>query len=82
MEYILIFLLLFIIFILVYGLKNSLNKIELYEQFIRDRKNGYDELYNRMKEIDSRQLFEDDDEVGVVFTELKNEIESFKNILD
>jgi 23S rRNA G2445 N2-methylase RlmL len=59
-----------------------LNKIELYEQFIRDRKNGYDELYNRMKEIDSRDLFESDDEVGVVFTELKNEIESFKNILD
>jgi hypothetical protein len=35
-----------------------------------------------MKEIDSRDLFESDDEVGVVFTELKNEIESFKNILD
>jgi 23S rRNA G2445 N2-methylase RlmL len=82
MEYILISLLIVIISILIYGLKNSLNKIELYEQFIRDRKNGYDELYNRMKEIDSRDLFESDDEVGVVFTELKNEIESFKNILD
>lgn len=82
MEYILISLLITIIGILIYGLKNSLNKIELYEQFIRDRKNGYDELYNRMKEIDSRDLFESDDEVGIVFTELKNEIESFKNILD
>ena len=31
-----------------------------------------------MKEIDSRELFEKDDEVGVIFTELKNEIEEFK----
>jgi len=82
MEYILILLLLSIIIILIYGLKNSLNKIETYETFIRERRDGYTQLYNRMKDIDSRNLFESDDEVGVVFTELKDEIESFKNILD
>ena len=74
MEYILILLLLSIIIILIYGLKNSLNKIETYETFIRERRDGYTQLYNRMKDIDSRNLFESDDEVGVVFTELKDEI--------
>ena len=32
-----------------------------------------------MKEIDLKGSFESDDEVGVVFSELKNTIESYKN---
>ena len=82
MEILVIIFILSIFSFLLYGLNNSLKKIEVYEEFIRERRDGYTQLYNRMKEIDSRDLFESDDEVGVVFTELKNEIESFKNILD
>ena len=36
-------------------------------------------MLNDMREIDLKGSFESDDEVGVVFTELKNTIESYKN---
>ena len=36
-------------------------------------------MLGEMKEIDSNGAFESDDEVGGVFTELKNTIESYKN---
>ena len=36
-------------------------------------------MLGEMKEIDSNGAFESDDEVGAVFTDLKNTIESYKN---
>jgi hypothetical protein len=36
-------------------------------------------ILGEMKEIDLKGSFESDDEVGVVFSELKNTIESYKN---
>ena len=36
-------------------------------------------MLEKMKEIDLKGSFESDDEVGVVFSELKNTIESYKN---
>jgi hypothetical protein len=36
-------------------------------------------MLSEMKEIDLKGSFESDDEVGVVFSELKNTIESYKN---
>jgi hypothetical protein len=38
-----------------------------------------DNMLGEMKEIDLKGSFESDDEVGVVFSELKNTIESYKN---
>ena len=35
-------------------------------------------MLGEMKEIDLKGSFESDDEVGIVFTELKNTIESYK----
>ncbi len=64
------------------GIINLLNKIDTYENFIRDRQDAYQELLYRIREIDSKQLFESDDEVGVTFAEIKNEIEEFKNIIE
>jgi hypothetical protein len=81
-EYISIAFIILIIGLLIYALKNALNKIEAYEQFIKDRRAAYIELLQNLRDIDSRELFEKDDDVGTTFTELKNEIESFKNILD
>lgn len=59
---------------------------------VEDRVNDYDELVEysiqtlermqtEMREIDIRGSFESDDEVGVVFNELKNTIEKYKNNL-
>jgi Tfp pilus assembly protein PilO len=82
MEYILILLLIVIIGFLFYTLKTALDKIELYEQFIVDRRDAYYQLLQNIRDIDAKQIFEKDDEVGVTFDEIKNEIEEFKNIIE
>ena len=82
MEVIIILFLLVLCGVLVYLVKNSLNKIEFYENFINDRRIQYETLLNTIREIDSKELFEKDDDVGAVFTQIKDEIESFENILD
>lgn len=71
-----------IIGLMIYMLYNSSNKIQFYENFIIDKREKYYELLNTIREIDSKDLFEKDDDVGAVFSQIKDEIESFKNIID
>jgi HKD family nuclease len=40
-----------------------------------------EQMLQEMKDLDIREAFESDDEVGVVFRELKDTIEKYKNIL-
>jgi len=82
MEIFLILFLFLIILILIYGIFNILKKIEYYENFILDRREQYQELLKTIRELDSKELFEKDDDVGSVFTQIKEEIESFKNIIE
>ena len=85
MEYILIgilTILIAIICVLFYILKTALDKLEIYEQFIIDRRDSYYQLLQNIRDIDAKQIFEKDDEVGVTFDEIKNEIEEFKNIIE
>ena len=82
MEYILIAILIVIIGVLFYTLKTALDKIEVYEQFIIDRRDSYYQLLQNIRDIDAKQIFEKDDEVGVTFDEIKSEIEEFKNIIE
>jgi hypothetical protein len=39
-------------------------------------------LLQNIRDIDAKQIFEKDDEVGVTFDDIKNEIEEFKNIIE
>jgi hypothetical protein len=82
MEYMLITVLIVIIGVLFYTLKTALDKIEIYEQFIIDRRDAYYQLLQNIRDIDAKQIFEKDDEVGVTFDEIKTEIEEFKNIIE
>ena len=82
MELFLIIFLFLIILALLYGIFNVIRKIEYYEGFILDRRLKYEQLLKTIREIDSNELFEKDDDVGTVFTQIKDEIESFENILD
>jgi len=66
----------------VVGCLNLLKKVDAYEDFILDRQDAYESLLERIRNIDSREIFEKDDEVGVTFDEIKNEIEEFKNIIE
>lgn len=82
MEIFIIIFLVLIIVALLYGIVNALQKIEYYEGFIVNRRREYERLLNTIKEIDSKELFEKDDDVGSVFTQIKEEIESFENIIE
>jgi hypothetical protein len=64
------------------GIVNLLNKVDAYENFILDRQEAYETLLQRIRDIDSKEIFEKDDEVGVTFDDIKNEIEEFKNIIE
>jgi hypothetical protein len=66
----------------VIGILNLLNKVEAYENFILDRQAAYESLLQRIRDIDYKEIFEKDDEVGVTFDDIKNEIEEFKNIIE
>jgi hypothetical protein len=66
----------------VIGILNLLTKVDAYENFILDRQEAYESLLQRIRDIDSREIFEKDDEVGVTFDDIKNEIEEFKNIIE
>jgi hypothetical protein len=66
----------------VIGILNLLNKVDAYEDFILDRQAAYEALLQRIRDIDYKEIFEKDDEVGVTFDDIKNEIEQFKNIIE
>jgi len=82
MEIFIIILLCLIITVLLYGIYNILKKLEYYENFILNRRESYLQLLKNIREIDSKELFEKDDDVGSVFTQIKEEIESFENIIE
>jgi DNA-binding ferritin-like protein len=80
---------LFIIFILlgvcIYVIFNLLKKLEKYEdqfedyqQFIETETKRNEALLEALRQIDNRQMFEKDDDVGSIFYQIKETIERFK----
>jgi len=55
------------------------DSIQLYDDRQDNTLITLENMLGEMKEIDLKGSFESDDEVGVVFSELKNTIESYKN---
>lgn len=79
MEVILINLGVVIFFILAYMFWNLLRKVEKLESIIEIQEKYITDFYDlvkqselKIKEIDSKQLFQSDDEVGFFFTNIKN----------
>jgi|SaaInlV_100m_DNA_2_1039680.scaffolds.fasta_scaffold17276_1 hypothetical protein len=64
--------------ILMYIIWNLYNKNKTYEQWILQTRDDVDTLNETVTELDSQQIFEKDDEVGAVFTGIKELIQSFK----
>ena len=56
--------------VLVYAAWNSLRKIEILEDSIGNFYSRVRETLNTMRELDEKQMFEKDDEVGDVFAQL------------
>jgi predicted Holliday junction resolvase-like endonuclease len=64
---------------------NLLQKLEKYEDIIEDNDvflqtelERNEALLEALREIDSREMFEKDDEVGSIFYQIKETIEKFK----
>jgi hypothetical protein len=69
-----------------YTIWNLLNKLEDCEdiieendKFIESELQRNEALLEALREIDTRQMFEKDDEVGSIFYQIKETIEKFKN---
>jgi len=63
-----------------YTIFNLLNKLEKLEDFIEEQEQYNITLLETLRDIDSKQMFEKDDEVGSLFTQIKETIETFKQI--
>lgn len=46
------------------------NKIDIYEQWIVEFKNDVNDVYQDLKSVDDKNIFEKDDDVGMIFSEL------------
>lgn len=73
-------LLIIVILTLGYVIWNLLKKLERYEDFIEQEQQRNNALLEALREIDSREMFEKDDEVGSIFYQIKETIERFKQI--
>jgi hypothetical protein len=56
--------------ILCYLTYNSQNKIDIYESWIVELKDDINDVYLQIKSVDDKQIFEKDDDVGGVFSDL------------
>ena len=57
-----------------YGIWNVIRKLELLENWIEDFINTIEKVQIDLQKIDYKGYFEADDEVGVIFNEIKNTI--------
>jgi hypothetical protein len=62
-------------------LNKSIDKLEQYEQWISDIETSINITYLRLKNIDDKQIFEKDDDVGFVFSNIVKLIEKLKSQL-
>jgi len=77
-----------IITILIFACINLIKRVEIAEDDAGESEdmmiamhNGMLDIYNHMKYIDSKGMFETDDEVGQVFKELKKQIDNIKTLI-
>lgn len=61
-----------IIPLLIYIIRNLYIKNGVYEQWILETRDSVNKLSNDVKDIDSKELFENDDEVGVVYSGIRD----------
>lgn len=53
-----------------YGCYNLTKKIEVYEDWVDEFRHEVGQMYDRLKMVDDKNLFEKDDDVGFVFSEV------------
>ena len=63
---------------LITSLNINLKKIEIYESWILNYQEIVKETYLLLKEVDDKEIFEKDDEVGAVFSNVREIIQDLK----
>jgi hypothetical protein len=58
---------------------NLLDVIETFEEWSKEYTNFVENTYRKLKNIDEKQIFEKDDDVGFVFSEIVRLIEILKD---
>ena len=72
-----------LVLVLSYVAYNLYTKTIKYETWIIERRTDTKALQDKLHELDSMQMFEKDDEVGVLFEELEGVIEEYnKKVID
>lgn len=69
------------IVILSYVVFNLLRKLEFYEQQIEEFYSALSITLHNMRALDTRQMFEEDDEVGSVFKQLSDIVFTLRPLL-
>lgn len=67
-----------LVVVLIYTTINLLKKLETYEDYIDIELKKNEKLLETLQTIDSKQMFEKDDEVGSLFEQIKETIIRFK----
>lgn len=67
--------------VLLYAAWNSIRKIEAFEERYVNTKLMLDRLLNNMRQIDEKEMFEKDDEVGVIFDQLQTIISFYNKLI-
>lgn len=60
-------------------LYRSIEKLDQYEKWVSDITNAIEITFKRLKAIDDKQMFEKDDDVGFVFSNIVKLIEKLKS---
>ena len=61
---------------------NLTRKVERLETWVEDYAQRIQDTQQVLKEIDSKGTFEDDDEIGVVFTAIKEAVDEINEITE
>jgi len=62
-----------------YACYNMIKKIEVHEEWIEQYRTEIENVYKRLKIVDDKNLFEKDDDVGFVFSEIQRVIREFND---
>ena len=56
-----------------------MEKIETYENWVIEFKKDVQKTYQQLREVDNKNIFQKDDDVGFVFSQIINIIEKLKD---
>ncbi len=62
-----------------YACYNLLKKLEVYEDWVNEFRTEIEQVYQRLKTVDDKNLFEKDDDVGFVFSEIVRVTKEFND---